>query len=47
MIGTRTMALKVNDYRSDIVAGVPNRTALAAARDDIGLIIDILTRYQG
>ena len=34
-------------FHECIVAGVPNRTPLAAARDDISLIIDIVKRYQG
>ena len=38
---------ELRHFHECIVTGVPNRTPLAAARDDIRLIIDIVRRYQG
>ena len=38
---------ELRHFHDCIVARVPCRTPLAAARDDIGLIIDIVKRYQG
>ena len=38
---------ELRHFHESIAAGVPNRTPLAAARDDIRLIIDIVNRYQG
>ena len=38
---------ELRHFHECIVTGVPNRTPLAAARDDIRLIIDIVKRYQG
>ena len=38
---------ELRHFHECIVAGVPNRTPLAAARHDIGLIIDIVKRYRG
>ena len=37
---------ELRHFHDCIVAGVPNRTPLAAARDDISLIIDIVARYR-
>ena len=38
---------ELRHFHDCIVAGEPNRTPLAAARDDIGLTIDIVKRYRG
>ena len=38
---------ELRHFHECIVADVPNRTPLAAARDDISLIIDIVKRYRG
>ena len=38
---------ELRHFHASIVHGTPNRTPLAAARDDVSLIIDIIARYQG
>ena len=37
---------ELRHFHECIVDGTPNRTPLAAARDDISLIIDILRKYR-
>ena len=37
---------ELRHFHECITAGVPNRTPLADARDDIRLIIDIVNRYR-
>ena len=39
-------ARELRHFHSSVVDGVPNRTPLADARHDVGLIIDIVRRYQ-
>ena len=39
-------ARELRHFHASVVDGVPNRTPLADARHDVGLIIDIVRRYQ-
>ena len=39
-------ARELRHFHASVVDGLPNRTPLADARNDVGLIIDIIARYQ-